>query len=57
MTAPSEARCDACGKRGVELHGLDLLDGGQTFAVCDRCLYDARNTCGRVATFELGEAS
>lgn len=53
MTA--DDKCDGCGKRGVELHGLDLLDGGTTFAVCDRCLYDARNTCGRVETFELVE--
>lgn len=53
MTAPSDAPCDACGRRGRELHGLDLLDGGDVFAVCIPCLGDAIKTCGNVKVFVL----
>lgn len=56
MTAPSDAPCDACGRRGRALHGLDLLDGGDVFAVCIPCLGDAIKTCGNVKVFVLGEA-
>lgn len=54
MTA--DDKCDGCGRRGVELHGLDLLDGGDTFAVCIPCLGDAIKTCGNVKVFELVES-